>query len=234
MQVSGADSDNITSSVFTKQELNCGPKGPESRIWKSCCRAGCWARAGWSLCKMLRSFFLDAGFLMFGRVYGVKVTRLSWMVFLTFPDYFGKYLLLQEKSREDFMGNAIPTASWIRGSDFQGGDISGDGRKASSTQEGVRSGVCGGGDGKKPGPVSVSVSLWVSSSDLPLPPSSLHCPHISTLNSWLLHFSMWPKNLLSVVISVSNKGGREGTRHHCYVVSSVLSALGDVTHVWLC
>ena len=140
MQVSGADSDNITSSVFTKQELNCGPKGPESRSWKSCCRAGCWARAGWSLCKMLRSFFLDAGFLMFGQVYGVKVTRLSWMVFLTFPDYFGKYLLLQEKSREDFMGNAIPTASWIRGSDFQGGDISGDGRKASSTQEGVRSG----------------------------------------------------------------------------------------------
>ena len=140
MQLSGADSDNITSSVFTKQELNWGPKGPESRSWKSCCRAGCWARAGWSLCKMLCSFFLDAGFLMFGQVYGVKVTRLSWMVFLTFPDYFGKYLLLQEKSREDFMGNAIPTASWICGSDFQGGDISGDGRKASSTQEGVRSG----------------------------------------------------------------------------------------------
>ena len=60
---------------------------------------------------MLRSFFLDAGFLMFGQVYGVKVIRLSWMVFLTFPDYFGKYLLLQEKPREDFMGNAIPTAS---------------------------------------------------------------------------------------------------------------------------
>ena len=52
---------------------------------------------------MLRSFFLDAGFLMFGQVYGVKVTRLSWMVFLTFPDYLGKYRLLQEKSREDFL-----------------------------------------------------------------------------------------------------------------------------------
>lgn len=60
----------------------------------------------------LRSFFLDAGFLMFGQVYGVKVTRLSWVVFLTFPDYLGNISFTSgEIKGRLFMGNAIPTAS---------------------------------------------------------------------------------------------------------------------------
>lgn len=112
---------------------------------------------------MLRSFFLDAGFLMFGQVYGVKVTRLSWMVFLTFPDYLGKYRLLQEKSREDFLWEMPFQVDLEYVGQISKVVISVETGRGRAVAAGVSDvGTCGGGDGEKPGPVSVTVSLHVS------------------------------------------------------------------------
>lgn len=112
---------------------------------------------------MLRSFFLDAGFLMFGQVYGVKVTRLSWVVFLTFPDYLGKYRLLQEKSREDFLWEMPFQLHLEYVGQISKVVISVETGRGRAVATGVSdAGACGGGDGEKPGPVSVTVSPHVS------------------------------------------------------------------------
>lgn len=177
------------------------------------------------------SFFLDAGFLMFGQVYGVKVTRLSWVVFLTFPGLFREIRLLQEKSREDFYGKCHSNCilnMWVRFPRWwyqwrraEGEQYTRGCRTRGVVEEETRRSLV----------LSLSLSLrtplcslWVSSSDLPSPPSSLHFIVLMSvpLTAGYCTSQCDSKNLLSIAICVSNKGGREGTRHQCYISVTIL------------
>ena len=140
-------------------------------------------------------------------------------------------LTFREINGRIFIGSAIPTGPWIYGSDFKmvvavemvGGWavarlVSGMGRGGGRGGEKP----CSTSDTRKyPGLHPSLSSLTVPQvQTFPLPLlSSQHCLHISTLNNRLLDFSVGQKNLLSIVNCVSDKAGREETRHIIFIYS---------------